>query len=265
MPLRARKRPKVGARATADIKAALLLLKHELQGMEFDTHSYNILEYGLEAVVDYVKRYAGGRPRVLMVGINPGPYGQVQSGVPFGDVGSVTGFLQLTVDVNQPQTPHPSRPVYGLACPRAEVSGKRLWGFLHKRFAGDPLVMRRAVFVYNWCPIAFMTDSGANLTPDRLKPGDRDRLYGACDRCLLSILEVLDPELVVGVGGFIGKRLQAALEGGRRVAVVHHPSAMNPGSGVWATASALDQLVLHSHGTPSCPIDAYLDPPRTGQ
>ena len=90
---------------------------------------YNPLEYAWPIHAAYVLRYGGPPKRVVFVGMNPGPFGMAQTGVPFGDVGMVKGFLGIEGTVTKPEREHPDRPVLGFSCPRGEVSGQRLWGF----------------------------------------------------------------------------------------------------------------------------------------
>ena len=90
------------------------------------THVYNPLEYALEPCLDYYQRYGQGPRRVLMLGMNPGPWGMAQTGVPFGEVGMVRDWLKIRGTVHKPALEHPQRPVLGFDCARSEVSGKRL-------------------------------------------------------------------------------------------------------------------------------------------
>ena len=45
---------------------------------------YNPLTYAWDTFEQYLRKYAGGRKRVLFLGMNPGPWGMTQTGVPFG-------------------------------------------------------------------------------------------------------------------------------------------------------------------------------------
>ncbi|MFM8699096.1 MAG: single-stranded DNA-binding protein, partial [Phycisphaerales bacterium] len=131
--------------------------------------TYHPLEYAWHAHRAYL-RMARPRPAILLVGMNPGPFGMAQTGVPFGEVAAVRDFLGIdarTARIGVPERMHPKRPVDGLSCTRSEVSGARVWGWARARF-GTPEAFFRAAFVWNWCPLAFMAASGANLTPDKL-------------------------------------------------------------------------------------------------
>ena len=54
---------------------------------------YNPLDYAWKPHRAYLERYGQGHPQVLLLGMNPGPFGMAQTGVPFGDVAMVRGWL----------------------------------------------------------------------------------------------------------------------------------------------------------------------------
>ena len=128
----------------------------------------------------YLRRYGDARPsRVLLMGMNPGPFGMAQTGVPFGDVRMVRDFLGIEAPVARPPREHPARPITGFACARSEVSGTRLWGWARDRFGTAERFFER-FFVVNYCPLVFMEESGRNRTPDKLPPARAP----AAARCL---------------------------------------------------------------------------------
>lgn len=195
---------------------------------------YNPLQYARGVHEAYLARYGGGRRGVLLVGMNPGPFGMVQTGVPFGDVVMVRDWLGLAGAIGRPAREHPKRPICGFDCERREVSGSRLWGWARARY-GEPERFFERFFVCNYCPLAFMEASGRNLTPDRLPPAERTALFGACDRALLATVRALDPVAVVGIGAFAYKRAQVALSRelsgelfAGRVGSILHPSPASP-------------------------------------
>ena len=169
------------------------------------THVYNPLDYAWPAHEAYLRKFANGRKRVVFLGMNPGPFGMVQTGVPFGETGAVRAWMQIEAPVGKPRREHPKRPVEGFACPRSEVSGKRVWGLFAERFgcAEDFFVDH---FVVNYCPLAFFDKDGRNLTPDKLPARQAAPLFAACDRHLRRVLEFLRPEWLIGIGGFAEKR-----------------------------------------------------------
>jgi single-strand selective monofunctional uracil DNA glycosylase len=164
---------------------------------------------------------------VLLLGMNPGPFGMVQTGVPFGEIAAVRDFLGLRGDVRQPAAVHPKRPIEGLACKRAEVSGRRLWGWVRDRF-GAPDAFAARFFVANYCPLAFLGESGANLTPDKLPKAETAPLFAVCDRLLRAVVAELRPQWVVGVGAFAEARARAVLGDAVRIGRIPHPSPASP-------------------------------------
>ena len=206
-------------------------LVHELKRLRFGppvTHVYNPLEYARDPYRHYLRLY-GKRPKeVVLVGMNPGPWGMAQTGVPFGEITAVRDWMGITAPVGQPENLHPKRPVAGFGCPRSEVSGRRLWGWAQKNF-GQAEVFFRRFFVANYCPLMFIGDSGINLTPDKLKTVDARPLFTACDRALRRTIAYLKPEQVVGIGQFAADRARIALEGlTLKVGGITHPSPANP-------------------------------------
>src|SRR6478609_6272568 len=101
------------------------------------THVYNPLEYAGTPLRQYLERYGSTPKEVVLVGMNPGPFGMVQTGVPFGEVALVRDWLGIEAPVGKPAREHPKRPVDGFACKRSEVSGARLWGWARETF-GSP-------------------------------------------------------------------------------------------------------------------------------
>ncbi len=192
------------------------------------THVYNPLRYAAPVYAAYLARYAHGPKRVVFLGMNPGPFGMAQTGVPFGEVAAVRDFLGLTGEVGQPAVVHPKRPVEGFGCKRSEVSGARLWGAIARRF-GTADAFFAHNFVLNYCPLVFMEAGGRNRTPDQLPAAERQALYAACDAHLRTVIATLAPAWVIGIGHFAEGRAKLALAGlDVRVGRVSHPSPASP-------------------------------------
>lgn len=189
---------------------------------------YNPLEYAWEPHRRYLTRYGQGQRDVLFVGMNPGPWGMVQTGVPFGDVQMVRDWLGIHGEVGQPPREHPKRPVLGFACTRRESSGMRLWGWARERYH-TPAQFFERYFVMNYCPLCFFDAAGVNLTPDKLPVASRRPLLELCDVALARSVAELRPKYVLGVGRFAATRAALAL-GDAQVMVdsVPHPSPANP-------------------------------------
>jgi single-strand selective monofunctional uracil DNA glycosylase len=208
------------------------------------THVYNPLRYAADAVAQYFVRHGASRRRVLMLGMNPGPWGMAQTGVPFGEVAAVRGWLGLDATVGRPEREHPKRPVQGLDCPRSEVSGRRLWGLFADRF-GSADAFFADHLVINHCPLVFMEESGRNRTPDKLPAAEREPLTAACDAALAELVALYEPRWCVGIGGYAEQRLRAVCGDRVRIGRVLHPSpaspAANRGWAEQATAQLVDQ------------------------
>jgi len=192
------------------------------------THVYNPLVHARRNYVAYVEAFGQGRKRAVFLGMNPGPWGMAQTGVPFGDAKMVRNWLGIAHPVDRPAVEHPKRPVQGVDCPRSEVSGTRLWGAVQAHF-GPPARFFRRFFVANYCPLCFLEASGRNRTPDQLPLQERRPLFEACDAHLRRMVRALSPGHVVGIGAFAANRARAALEGLEvEVGQVLHPSPANP-------------------------------------
>ncbi|MGB8424564.1 MAG: single-stranded DNA-binding protein, partial [Desulfobacterales bacterium] len=87
------------------------------------THVYNPLVYARKSYDVYLNRYALRPKEIVLVGMNPGPWGMTQTGVPFGEVRAVKNWLGIQTEVGVPQNVHPKRPVTGFSCEKSEVSG----------------------------------------------------------------------------------------------------------------------------------------------
>jgi single-strand selective monofunctional uracil DNA glycosylase len=178
----------------------------------------------------YLRRYGNGRKRVLFLGMNPGPFGMAQTGVPFGEIAAVRGWLGIHARIDHSRHEHPKRPVLGFDCSRSEVSGQRLWGLFAKRFGSAEKFFQEHM-VINYCPLAFCETSGRNRTPDKLRANERTALFAACDDHLREIVRILEPEWLIGVGDFARKRAREAIgDPLPRVGQILHPSPACPAS-----------------------------------
>ena len=203
----------------------------DLDGLTFGppvSHVYNPLVYARAAWDQYCDRYGHGQREVLLLGMNPGPFGMSQVGVPFGEVAAVRDWLGIQVPVGKPPVEHPKRPILGFECTRSEVSGRRLWGWAKDTF-GTPEAFFYRFFVANYCPLVFMEEGGRNRVPEKLPKEERELVFAACDRALLRTLEHFGPRFVIGVGKFAEKKAEE-VAGDLDVVIgsVPHPSPASP-------------------------------------
>jgi single-strand selective monofunctional uracil DNA glycosylase len=192
------------------------------------THVYNPLEYARTSHSLYLQKYATPPKEIVLLGMNPGPWGMVQTGVPFGEIKAVKEWLDIETRIGAPAKMHPKRPVTGFKCTRSEVSGRRLWGWAQNTFK-TPLRFFSRFFVANYCPLMFIETGGRNRTPNQLRAAERKPLQAVCDRALRRTVEKLNPRYVVGVGQFARERVRAALTGADvTIGRITHPSPANP-------------------------------------
>lgn len=219
------------ANPSAALKEVYAALSQEVSGLSFTapvTHVYNPLAYAQAPVERYLDLAGATRKQAVFLGMNPGPYGMAQTGVPFGTVSLVRGWLEIDEPVQKPLVEHPRRPVQGFACSREEVSGTRFWGWAQERFGSAERFFEQ-FFVANYCPLVFMEESGRNRTPDKLPAAERRELFRLCDRAFEQIVELLQPEIVIGVGKFAEDRARALLKGSDvKTGRVLHPSPASP-------------------------------------
>jgi single-strand selective monofunctional uracil DNA glycosylase len=216
---------------TEALLAAARQLRTETGRMKFGTpitHVYNPLVYAWGPHETYLRQFSAGPKRILFLGMNPGPFGMAQTGVPFGEVAAVRDWLKIECPTDKPKEEHPRRLVTGFACERSEVSGRRLWGLFAERF-GTPARFFSEHIVMNYCPLAFMESTGRNCTPDKLSVAERAALYAACDRHLRAVVAALQPEWLIGVGDFALKRAQQVfLSSPLKLGRILHPSPASP-------------------------------------
>ncbi len=228
-----------------ELIASTQRLADELRDLRFSapaTHVYHTLDYTWEAYRTYLERFGKGRKRVVFLGMNPGPYGMTQTGVPFGEIAAVRDWLRIEAPISKPDNEHPKRPIEGLACKRSEVSGRRLWNYFADRF-GTPDAFFKDHFVINYCPLVWMRETGANLTPDKLSAAEMAPVEEACQKHLAEVIALMEPEWLIGVGVFAEERLKrgAARSGSTaKIGRVLHPSPASPlANRGWAEAAEL--------------------------
>jgi single-strand selective monofunctional uracil DNA glycosylase len=243
------------AQALLDAARALSTSLAELRFAPPVAHVYDPLTYAWAQYEAYVRRYGATRKRIVLLGMNPGPYGMMQTGVPFGEVAAVRDWLRIEAPVGRPASEHPARPILGFGCQRSEVSGRRLWGWAALRY-GTADAFFDECFVLNYCPLVWLEASGRNRTPVQLPSHELEPVYQACDRHLAAAITALAPQWAIGVGGFAQARLtdvlasalvDPALARNIRIDQILHPSPASPAANRgWAEAvdARMEQLGL---------------------
>ena len=228
---------------SADLISTGRVLADELRPLDFSdpvSHTYLTVDYAREGYEGYLRKFGNSKKKVLMLGMNPGPFGMAQTGVPFGEITAVRDWMGLNPKIGKPDDEHPKRKIVGMECPKSEVSGRRLWGLFSERFpkAED---FFEGHLVINFCPLVWMKDSGANLTPDKIKSSEMTAVDTACHRHLRRLIEILEPEYLIGVGAYAEKKMLAAkdeLGVDAKVGKILHPSPASPAANRgWAEAA----------------------------
>lgn len=227
------------------LKAIYRELAGAVEELSFDaptTHVYNPLQYARKAVERYLELAGGGTKEAVFLGMNPGPWGMAQTGVPFGTVSAVRDWLEIETEIGKPSDEHPKRPVCGFDTEREEVSGQRFWGWAKDRFETPGQFFER-FFVHNYCPLMFMEESGRNRTPDKLRADEKKPLFNACDAAFRQVVDALEPRLVVAIGQFAEERAKTVLaDRDVRIGRILHPSPASPAANRGWREQAEEQL-----------------------
>lgn len=196
------------------------------------SHVYLPTEYAWARHRDYLQRFAAEKKKVLLMGMNPGPWGMAQTGIPFGEISLVRDWMGISGAVDRPENEHPKRQVEGFECTRSEVSGRRLWGLFAEKF---PQVEDFFTdhFVANYCPLVWMGETGKNITPDKLPKAEMAPVETACQQHLATLIETLQPEWLIGVGAYAEKKLMETVKThlpnqSYQIGKILHPSPASP-------------------------------------
>ncbi len=221
--------------------AAADALRTALRPLTFSppvTHVYNPLDYAWAPHTAYLKKFGTAKKKGIFLGMNPGPFGMAQTGVPFGEVAAVRDWMGIEEPVQAAPGEHPKRRIEGFACQRSEVSGRRLWGWAEAEF-GTAERFFADYFVVNYCPLIFLEETGRNRTPDKVLASEMAVVEAACDAHLKRVIEILDPSWLIGVGGFAENRLTevAGTRTDTKIIRILHPSPASPAANRdWAGA-----------------------------
>jgi single-strand selective monofunctional uracil DNA glycosylase len=232
------------------VTTAAANLRDSVDRLDFSDHVpwvYNPLQYAWQAHEQYLTRFAKSSCRVLFLGMNPGPWGMAQCGIPFGEIEIAVRWLGIDAVIEKPVKEHPKRPIEGLRCARSEVSGRRLWGLFRDRFK-TPSAFFKHHFVTNYCPLVFMEESARNITPDKLPADAAAPLEQLCDQHLRELIDAMKPEWVIGVGAYAEQCARRVVENGssgkaRQCGRILHPSPASPAANRDWSGTATKQLV----------------------
>jgi single-strand selective monofunctional uracil DNA glycosylase len=197
-----------------------------------NVYVYHPLIYAWDFHRKYLERYVKEDTKALFLGMNPGPFGMAQTGIPFGEVDVVEEYLHIDEQLHNLPITHPKRPIDGLNCARSEVSGRRLWALIKERY---PLAHMFPPYlaIMNYCPVVFVDKgpTGKNIIPEKIEKEVRMALENVCDSYLDDIISIILPHSVIGIGQYAKKKLEQSisrLEKDIYVTSILHPSPANP-------------------------------------
>jgi len=203
-------------------------------------HATNPLDYAWQHHEQYLSNWGGLGAKTLLLGMNPGPWGMAQSGVPFGSTNIAKTLLRIKpFQLETPPNAHPKRPIIGLDLERQEISGQRLWSLMFDHY-GEGKDVFSNIFVVNHCPLLLLGESGKNLTPDNLPASVMKPVLDACDEHLKQVVEIMEIERIIGVGKYAEKRARMTFNAGKNgngltpsgreitITTCWHPSPASP-------------------------------------
>jgi single-strand selective monofunctional uracil DNA glycosylase len=190
-------------------------------------HVTNPLDYAWELHEQFITKWAGCGAKTLLLGMNPGPYGMAQTGVPFGATKMATDVLGMEpVELQTPSGAHPKRPIQGLSMERQEVSGTRFWTFMVEHFGSIESTFSN-IFVVNHCPLLILGETGRNITPVDIPKSIINPILDLCDQHLKSVVDIMGIERIVGVGNYAKKRAKTIVPE-LDIDAMWHPSPASP-------------------------------------
>ena len=203
-------------------------------------HATNPLDYAWPHHEQYLLKWGNRGGKTLLLGMNPGPWGMAQTGVPFGATEVAQSFLQIEArELETPSNAHPKRPIEGMALERQEISGTRLWNLMKMHFGTVENTFDN-LFVVNHCPLLLLGETGKNITPNNLPSAIMSPLLKACDEHLLDVIDIIGVTRVIGIGKYAEQRARLALGAGKtgsgtsrdgrsiRINTCWHPSPASP-------------------------------------
>jgi len=187
----------------------------KIEKTEKVAHATNPLDYAWPHHEQYLSKWGGLGAKTLLLGMNPGPWGMAQTGVPFGATGVAVDFLNIEPRMLQtPDNAHPKRPIVGMELERQEVSGTRLWNLMEEHY-GSPEETFANIFVVNHCPLLLLGERGQNITPDNIPSSVIEPVLKACDQHLREVVEAMGITRIIGVGKYAEKRARKAFLAGK--------------------------------------------------
>ncbi|KAF7991960.1 hypothetical protein HCN44_010761 [Aphidius gifuensis] len=167
---------------------------------------------------NYLNKYCRDKKNIMILGMNPGPWGMSQTGVPFGEINIVIDWLKINGHIDKPKRQHEQRQVDGFSCKRSEISGRKFWS-LFKKLSNNPDTFFRHCFLRNFFKptIIIIIIAGP----------EQKKLQEFCDQALIEVIKILDVKVIIGVGRFSEQRAKKVVKTAKlstKVLWMIHPS-----------------------------------------
>lgn len=216
--------------ATAKLRDDMEIFADRLMSDGIVDYVYNPLAYAWDVHVAYLEKSTTAGAKTILLGMNPGPHGMGQMGIPFAATTVVRDLIGIKgIRVFEPRRIHPRRPVEGLNWPKEEVSGTRLWGALEEKYGLIDNIFKN-VFLVNHCPLMlFSGERARNITPDKIGGPVTRSMLERCDDYLREVVDIMGAKVVIGVGNYAKNRATSAFHGSDvRISSCWHPSPASP-------------------------------------
>jgi len=205
---------------------------------------WNPALYALDIYQEYLTKFPPEPGAILALGLNPGPYGMAQTGIPFTDCRTASGALGMEMTI-------PGKAPDDLISRLKKANGK--WRGTYERSSlgmyrflilawGDIKTAYRNWFVGNPCPLLFLDPERWNVTPADPRLRRMKEVGELRQRAVIGFSEILNPRGIVCFGKDVAKAVgEVAIRqvGPDRVVFYEHPARAVPEK--WA-AGLLQEL-----------------------
>jgi single-strand selective monofunctional uracil DNA glycosylase len=173
---------------------------------------WNPALYAGKAHAEYLRRFPPRTGALLALGLNPGPYGMAQTGIPFtdcrtakGDLGlpglDIPGFAPKDLIARLKKPTGKWRGTY-------ERSSLVVYAFLKKAWGGSLKGAYSNWFVGNPCPLLFLEPGGWNVTPAHPKLKKIAGMKELREVAVARFAAVLKPRGIVCLGADVAAAVE---------------------------------------------------------
>ena len=153
------------------------------------------------------------------------------NGHSFWAISAVKNYIGIAPHITQPAVLHPHRIITGMDTSREEPSGHLLWSTIASLFPRSADFFSRC-FVLNYCPLAFFSATGKNITPDALIKQERLAIEQCCTDHLIAYIRAMNIQKILAIGRYAYEKSQNVLQlcpaiSQNAIIYIPHPSPLN--------------------------------------